>query len=105
MSSKPSVSKIATATLTVSNMLNKEDVYNWVNGIPGKSKEIIVSDIKVEPDKVSFDITGGSDLQALSPEGIGLKIKDYADKNNPPFNLEKGLVIVDRVIPDPMWDW
>jgi hypothetical protein len=105
MSLSSDVSKIATATLTTSNIVNNEDTYKWFNGLQKLVKDFVISDIRIDSQKVTFDIKGEASQQNLSPKSIGLKVKEYVSENNPPFKVEKGRIVVNRVIPDPMWDF
>lgn len=78
--------KCCKVEMSVSNV-KKDEVTYYVNEISNQYADFVLSDVKIDPDTISFDI-GSPSMEDLTPKDIEFRIKEYLEMNVPPFNLK-----------------
>src|SRR5213080_562885 len=73
--------------LNVSNA-KTDQVHYWINEITNQYADFVVTNVKSDPKKISFDI-GSPSMEDLTPEDIEFRIKEYLDMNVPPFEVKE----------------
>lgn len=73
--------------MKVSNV-NKDQVHYWVNEISNQYADLVLANVNIGDDKISFDI-GSPSMEDLTPEDIKFRIEEYLAMNVPPFELKE----------------
>jgi cytochrome oxidase Cu insertion factor (SCO1/SenC/PrrC family) len=63
-------------------------VHYWINEITNQYADFVVTNVKSDPNKISFDI-GSPSMEDLRPEDIEFRMKEYLDMNVPPFEVKE----------------
>ena len=74
--------------LKVSNVNKTDEVHYWVNEITNQYADFVITNVKADPDKVSFDI-GSPSMEDLTAKDIEFRLKEYLDMNIPPFEVKE----------------
>jgi hypothetical protein len=74
--------------LKVSNAKKTDEVHYWVNEITNQYADFVITNVKADPDKVSFDI-GSPSMEDLTAKDIEFRLKEYLDMNIPPFEVKE----------------
>ena len=74
--------------LKVSNVKKTDEVQYWVNEITNQYADFVITNVKTEHDKISFDI-GSPSMQDLTANDIEFRLKEYLDMNVPPFEVKE----------------
>jgi hypothetical protein len=74
--------------LKVSNVKNTDEVHYWVNEITNQYADFVITNVKADPDKVSFDI-GSPSMEDLTANDIEFRLKEYLEMNIPPFEVKE----------------
>jgi hypothetical protein len=74
--------------LVVSNVKKTDEVHYWINEITNQYADFVITNVKAEPDKISFDI-GSPSMQDLTANDIEFRLKEYLDMNIPPFEVKE----------------
>ena len=72
----------------VSNVNKTDEVHYWVNEITNQYADFVITNVKADPDKVSFDI-GSPSMEDLTAKDIEFRLKEYLDMNIPPFEVKE----------------
>jgi hypothetical protein len=78
--------KPARVELNVSNAKASDAEY-WVNEITNQYADFVVSNVKTDANKISFDI-GSPSMEDLTSEDIEFRLKEYLEMNVPPFEVK-----------------
>jgi hypothetical protein len=72
------------------NVLNAktDEVHYWINEITNQYADLVVANVKSDPNKISFDI-GSPSMEDLTAEDIEFRMKEYLDMNVPPFEVKE----------------
>ena len=73
--------------LNVSNA-KTDQVHYWINEITNQYADFVVTNVKADPNKISFDI-GSPSMEDLTAEDIEFRMKEYLDMNVPPFEVKE----------------
>ena len=73
--------------LSVSNA-KTDQVHYWINEITNQYADFVVTNVKADPNKISFDI-GSPSMEDLTAEDIGFRMKEYLEMNVPPFEVKE----------------
>ena len=73
--------------MKVSNV-NKDQVHYWVNEISNQYADLVLTNVNIGGDKISFDI-GSPSMTDLTAEDIKFRINEYMTMNVPPFELRE----------------
>lgn len=73
--------------LKVSNV-NRDQVHYWVNEIANQYADLVLTNVNIGSDKVSFDI-GSPSMGDLTAEDIKFRLEEYLTMNIPPFELKE----------------
>lgn len=76
--------------LNVSNV-KTDQVHYWINEITNQYADFVLTNVKADPDKISFDI-GSPSMEDLTAQDIEFRMKEYLEMNVPPFDV-KGLKV------------
>lgn len=79
--------KAVKVEMKVSNV-NKDQVHYWVNEISNQYADLVLTNVNIGDDKISFDI-GSPSMEDLTPEDIKFRIEEYLTMNVPPFELRE----------------
>ena len=60
--------------LKVSNVNKTDEVHYWVNEITNRYADFVITNVKADPDKVSFDI-GSPSMEDLTAKDIEFRVK------------------------------
>jgi hypothetical protein len=74
--------------LKVSNVKKTDEVHYWVNEITNQYADFVITNVKAESDKVSFEI-GSPSMEDLTAKDIEFRLKEYLDMNIPPFEVKE----------------
>jgi hypothetical protein len=74
--------------LKVSNPKGTDEVHYWVNEITNQYADFVITNVKSDPNKVSFDI-GSPSMEDLTAKDIEFRLKEYLDMNIPPFEVKE----------------
>jgi len=74
--------------LKVSNAKGTDEVNYWVNEITNQYADFVITNVKADPNQVSFDI-GSPSMDDLTPKDIKFRLKEYLDMNVPPFEVKE----------------
>jgi hypothetical protein len=74
--------------LKVSNPKGTDEVHYWVNEITNQYADFVITNVKSDSNKVSFDI-GSPSMEDLTAEDIEFRLKEYLDMNVPPFEVKE----------------
>ena len=74
--------------LKVANGNKTDEVHYWVNEITNQYADFVITNVKADPDKVSFDI-GSPSMEDLTAKDIEFRLKEYLDMNIPPFEVKE----------------
>jgi len=74
--------------LKVSNVKKIDEVHYWVNEITNQYADFVITNVKADPNKVSFDI-GSPSMEDLTANDIEFRLKEYLDMNIPPFEVKE----------------
>lgn len=73
--------------MKVSNA-NKDQVHYWVNEIANQYADLVLTNVNIGSDKISFDI-GSPSMGDLTAEDIKFRMEEYLAMNIPPFELKE----------------
>ena len=73
--------------LNVSNA-KTDQVHYWINEITNQYADFVITNVKADPNKISFDI-GSPSMEDLKAEDIEFRMKEYLDMNVPPFEVKE----------------
>jgi len=73
--------------LKVSNV-KKDQVHYWVNEIANQYADLVLTNVNIGGDKISFDI-GSPSMEDLTAGDIKFRIEEYLTMNIPPFELKE----------------
>ena len=73
--------------LNVSNA-KTDQVHYWINEITNQYADFVVTNVKADPDKISFDM-GSPSMEDLTAEDIEFRMKEYLEMNVPPFEVKE----------------
>ncbi len=73
--------------LNVSNA-KTDQVHYWINEITNQYADFVVTNVKADPNKISFDI-GSPSMEDLTAEDIEFRMKEYLEMNVPPFEVKE----------------
>jgi hypothetical protein len=73
--------------LSVSNA-KPDQVHYWINEITNQYADFVVTNVKADPNKISFDI-GSPSMEDLTAEDIEFRMKEYLEMNVPPFEVKE----------------
>jgi hypothetical protein len=73
--------------LNVSNV-KTDQVHYWINEITNQYADFVVTNVKADPDKISFDI-GSPSMEDLTAQDIEFRMKEYLEMNVPPFDVKE----------------
>jgi len=74
--------------LKVSNPKGTDEVHYWVNEITNQYADFVITNVKSDSNKVSFDI-GSPSMEDLTAKDIEFRLKEYLDMNIPPFEVKE----------------
>src|SRR5881409_294618 len=74
--------------LQVSGAKGTDEVQYWINEITNQYADFVITNVKTEPDKISFDI-GSPSMQDLTANDIEFRLKEYLDMNVTPFEVKE----------------
>ena len=74
--------------LKVSNPKGTDKVHYWVNEITNQYADFVITNVKSDSNKVSFDI-GSPSMEDLTAKDIEFRLKEYLDMNIPPFEVKE----------------
>ena len=74
--------------LKVSNVKNTDELNYWVNEITNQYADFVITNVKAESDKLSFDI-GSPSMEDLKANDIEFRLKEYLEMNIPPFEVKE----------------
>lgn len=74
--------------LKVSNVKKTDEVHYWVNEITNQYADFVITNVKADSDKVSFEI-GSPSMEDLTSKDIEFRLKEYLDMNIPPFEVKE----------------
>ncbi len=72
--------------LDVSNV-NTDQTKNFVNELANQYADLVVSNVNVESNKVTFDV-GSPSMDDLTANDIKFRITEFLSMNVPPFSLK-----------------
>jgi cellulose synthase/poly-beta-1,6-N-acetylglucosamine synthase-like glycosyltransferase len=72
--------------LKVSNAKGTDEVHYWVNEITNQYADFVITNVKADPNRISFDI-GSPSMEDLTANDIEFRLKEYLDMNVPPFEV------------------
>ena len=73
--------------LNVSNA-KTDQVHYWINEITNQYADLVITNVKADPNKISFDI-GSPSMEDLTAQDIEFRIKEYLEMNVPPFDVKE----------------
>ena len=73
--------------LNVSNA-KADQVHYWINEITNQYADLVVTNVKADPNKISFDI-GSPSMEDLTAQDIEFRMKEYLEMNVPPFDVKE----------------
>jgi hypothetical protein len=73
--------------LNVSNA-KTDQVHYWINEITNQYADLVVANVKADPNKISFDI-GSPSMEDLTAQDIEFRLKEYLEMNVPPFDVKE----------------
>jgi hypothetical protein len=73
--------------LNVSNV-KTDQVHYWINEITNQYADFVVTNVKADLDKISFEI-GSPSMEDLTAQDIEFRMKEYLDMNVPPFDVKE----------------
>ena len=79
--------KLVRVELNVSSA-KTDQVHYWINEITNQYADFVVTNVKADPNKISFDI-GSPSMEDLTAEDIEFRMKEYLDMNVPPFEVKE----------------
>src|SRR5437867_2651703 len=68
--------------------VNQGQVHYWINEIANQYADLVVSNVNIGNDKISFDI-GSPSMEDLTAQDIRFRIEEYLTMNIPPFELKE----------------
>jgi hypothetical protein len=68
--------------------LKKDQVHYWVNEIANQYADLVLTNVKIGGDTISFDI-GSPSMEDLTAADIKFRIEEYLTMNVPPFELKE----------------
>ena len=74
--------------LKISNVKATDEVHYWINEITNQYADFVITNVKADPNKVSFDI-GSPSMEDLTAEDIEFRLKEYLEMNIPPFEVKE----------------
>ena len=74
--------------LEVSNVKKTDEVHYWVNEITNQYADFVITNVKADSDKVSFEI-GSPSMEDLTAKDIEFRLKEYLEMNIPPFEVKE----------------
>ena len=74
--------------LKVSNAKGTDEVNYWVNEITNQYADFVITNVKADPNQISFDI-GSPSMEDLTAKDIEFRLKEYLDMNLPPFEVKE----------------
>lgn len=74
--------------LKISKVKNTDEVNYWVNEITNQYADFVITNVKTESDKLSFDI-GSPSMEDLTANDIEFRLKEYLEMNIPPFEVKE----------------
>jgi hypothetical protein len=74
--------------LKVSNPKGTDEVHYWVNEITNQYADFVITNVKADSDKVSFEI-GSPSMEDLTAKDIEFRLKEYLEMNIPPFEVKE----------------
>ncbi|MFQ5969766.1 MAG: hypothetical protein ACE5J2_04655 [Nitrososphaerales archaeon] len=76
-----------TVELQVSNVKVAETEY-WINELTNQYADFVVENVKISPDKISFEI-GSPSMSDLTAQDIKFRIDEYLTMNITPFQVKQ----------------
>jgi RNAse (barnase) inhibitor barstar len=73
--------------LNVSNA-KTDQVHYWINEITNQYADLVIANVKADPNKISFDI-GSPSMEDLTAQDIEFRMKEYLEMNVPPFDVKE----------------
>ena len=73
--------------LNVSNA-KTDQVHYWINEITNQYADLVIANVKADPNKISFDI-GSPSMEDLTAQDIEFRMKEYLEMNVPPFEVKE----------------
>jgi hypothetical protein len=73
--------------LNVSNA-KTDQVHYWINEITNQYADLVVTNVKADANKISFDI-GSPSMEDLTAKDIEFRMKEYLEMNVPPFEVKE----------------
>jgi hypothetical protein len=93
-------SNSARVELSISNVLNINDIYNWVKEIPNHLPAFAVSNINISDNRILlFDLVAQK-KENIEAKEIGPEIKKIMESTKPPFQVHEGKIVVSD-----LWSW
>ncbi|HYY66113.1 MAG TPA: hypothetical protein VE622_03185 [Nitrososphaeraceae archaeon] len=74
--------------LRLSNVKKTEEVDYWVNEITNQYADFVITNVKADPNKVTFDM-GSPSMEDLTAKDIEFRLKEYLQMNVPPFEVKE----------------